>query len=192
MSYPVEMKSMNCISHTGRMPMWAAPAAAPMIAASEIGVSITRCSPYFAAKPSVTLNAPPYAPMSSPRQKTFLSRSISSNNASRIASRYVISDIVRSPTRRALVDLDCRLDSLSEPERRDHRGISVNADKRIGGIGHRRCFRLVGGAVDLVLHSRDDRVELCLRKPFAEQPPDVPVDRIVLFSAAVHLAAPHL
>src|SRR5438445_3502923 len=32
------MKSMNCISATGRMPMWAAPAAAPTIAASEIGV----------------------------------------------------------------------------------------------------------------------------------------------------------
>ena len=50
---------MNCISHTGRIPICAAPAAAPMIAASEIGVSITRSAPYFAAKPSVTLNAPP-------------------------------------------------------------------------------------------------------------------------------------
>src|SRR5881397_1603691 len=28
MSYAQEMKSMNCISATGRMPMWAAPAAA--------------------------------------------------------------------------------------------------------------------------------------------------------------------
>ena len=62
---------MNCISHTGRMPMWAAPAAAPTIAASESGVSMTRCSPKRACRPSVTLNAPPYAPMSSPRQKTF-------------------------------------------------------------------------------------------------------------------------
>ena len=33
---------MNCISHTGRSPMCAAPAAAPTIAASAIGVSITR------------------------------------------------------------------------------------------------------------------------------------------------------
>ena len=53
------MKSMNCISATGRIPMWAAPAAAPTIAASEIGVSITRSSPNCFAKPSVTLKAPP-------------------------------------------------------------------------------------------------------------------------------------
>ena len=54
---------------------------------SEIGVSMTRESPKRVSNPSVTLNAPPYAPMSSPRQKTSPSRSISSNSASRIASR---------------------------------------------------------------------------------------------------------
>jgi hypothetical protein len=43
MSYALAMKSMNCISTTGRIPMCAAPAAAPTIAISEIGVSITRC-----------------------------------------------------------------------------------------------------------------------------------------------------
>ena len=53
------MKSMNCISQTGRIPMCAAPAAAPTIAASEIGVSITRFSPNRSYSPSVTLNAPP-------------------------------------------------------------------------------------------------------------------------------------
>ena len=36
------MKSMNCISATGRMPIIAAPIAAPTIAVSEIGVSMTR------------------------------------------------------------------------------------------------------------------------------------------------------
>jgi hypothetical protein len=41
------MKSMNCISATGRIPMCAAPAAAPTIAASAIGVSMTRDSPNF-------------------------------------------------------------------------------------------------------------------------------------------------
>ena len=50
---------MNCISHTGRMPMCAAPAAAPTMAASESGVSMTRRSPNRAWSPSVTLNAPP-------------------------------------------------------------------------------------------------------------------------------------
>ncbi len=50
---------MNCISHTGRSPMCAAPAAAPTMAASEIGVSITRDSPKRVWNPSVTLKAPP-------------------------------------------------------------------------------------------------------------------------------------
>src|SRR3954466_2697152 len=43
--------------------------------------------------PSVTLNAPPYTPMSSPMQKTAGSRSISSQMPSRIASRYVTAAI---------------------------------------------------------------------------------------------------
>ncbi len=53
------MKSMNCISATGRMPMYAAPIAAPTIADSEIGVSITRFGPKRSSNPAVTLNAPP-------------------------------------------------------------------------------------------------------------------------------------
>ena len=50
---------MNCISATGRMPIIAAPIAAPTIAVSEIGVSMTRSSPNSPTSPSVTLNAPP-------------------------------------------------------------------------------------------------------------------------------------
>src|SRR5215510_12727535 len=60
----------------------------PMIADSEIGVSITRISPNSSYRPCVAPNAPPYAPTSSPRTKTFGSRRISSASASRIASRY--------------------------------------------------------------------------------------------------------
>ena len=45
MSKQQAMKSMNCISATGRMPMYAAPIAAPTMAVSEIGVSMTRASP---------------------------------------------------------------------------------------------------------------------------------------------------
>ena len=41
------------------MPMYEAPMAAPTIAASEIGVSMTRFSPNLSMQPSVTLNAPP-------------------------------------------------------------------------------------------------------------------------------------
>ena len=53
------MKSMNCISATGRMPMYAAPIAAPMIAVSAIGVSMTRSAPNRVNSPSVALKAPP-------------------------------------------------------------------------------------------------------------------------------------
>ena len=50
---------MNCISQTGRMPMCAAPAAAPTKPVSLIGVSITRSAPNRSSSPSVTLKAPP-------------------------------------------------------------------------------------------------------------------------------------
>ncbi len=69
---------MNCISATGLNPMRLAPIAAPTIAASLIGVSITRSAPKRSRKPSVNLKAPPYRPMSSPRRKTDSSASISS------------------------------------------------------------------------------------------------------------------
>src|SRR5712671_1069687 len=156
------MKSMNCNSHTGRIPICAAPAAAPMIAASEIGVSITRCSPYLAISPSVTLNAPPYAPMSSPKQKTFWSRSISSNNASRIASRYVTSDIVRPPAGWALVHLYRRFDALAEPERSQSWRVGVDPDYRVGRLRHRLRLGFVGSSIDLFLHPLVDRHELRL------------------------------
>jgi hypothetical protein len=87
MSKQQAMKSMNWISQTGRMPMYDAPIADPTIAASEIGVSITRFSPNLSISPSVTLKAPPYAPTSSPMTNTRSSRPISSNSACRMASR---------------------------------------------------------------------------------------------------------
>jgi hypothetical protein len=59
MSYPQVMKSMNCISAIGRMPISAAPEAAPMMAISEIGVSITRSAPKRSMRPALVLNAPP-------------------------------------------------------------------------------------------------------------------------------------
>ena len=66
-SKPQEMKSANCISQTGFSPSIAAPTAAPMIAFSASGVSITRSAPNSSTKPSVTLKAPPNAPTSSPK-----------------------------------------------------------------------------------------------------------------------------
>ncbi len=54
-----EMKSENCISHTGRMPIKAAPVHEPTMAVSDRGESITRSSPNSCWNPCVTLNAPP-------------------------------------------------------------------------------------------------------------------------------------
>ena len=62
------MKSMNMISSTGRMPDWAAPIATPVIAASLIGVSITRSAPNSSARPAVAVYGPPSA-TSSPRTR---------------------------------------------------------------------------------------------------------------------------
>src|SRR5262245_33209101 len=55
----------------------AIPMAMPTMAPSASGVSITRCSPNLARRPSVTRNTPPSTPMSSPRTRTSSSRSIS-------------------------------------------------------------------------------------------------------------------
>jgi hypothetical protein len=60
------MKSAYWNSATGRKPSIADPTDIPMIVSSAIGVSITRSSPNRSRKPSVTLKAPPYTPMSSP------------------------------------------------------------------------------------------------------------------------------
>src|SRR4029450_7851479 len=85
------MKSAYWNSATGRRPSIAAPSAVPTIVSSTIGVSITRVGPNRSMNPSVTLNAPPYPPMSSPSRNTRSSRSISSQSASAIATRYVAS-----------------------------------------------------------------------------------------------------
>src|SRR5437667_3913809 len=65
------------------------PQAAPIMALSLIGVSITRSQPKRSSKPSLVLNAPPYTPTSSPIKMTAGSRSISSNMACLMASRKV-------------------------------------------------------------------------------------------------------
>ena len=54
----------------GRRPVIAAPIAAPKIACSDIGVSITLSFPNSSNKPTVALKTPPAAPTSSPIKKT--------------------------------------------------------------------------------------------------------------------------
>ena len=46
---------MNMISSTGRLPDWAAPIETPQIAASLIGVLMTRSVPNSSASPAVTV-----------------------------------------------------------------------------------------------------------------------------------------
>src|SRR4030095_13986499 len=70
----------------------------PMIADSEIGVSTQRASPNSSNRPCVTPKAPPYGPTSSPSTNTFGSRRISSNSASRMASRYDSSRLIPAST----------------------------------------------------------------------------------------------
>jgi hypothetical protein len=81
------MKSPNMISITGRIPVTAAPNAAPAMASSEIGVSKTRSWPWRSWRPGVVMNTPPASATSSPKKTTDGSRSISSSSASRIALR---------------------------------------------------------------------------------------------------------
>src|SRR5436190_353340 len=97
MSKAQAMKSMNWNSTTGRIPTYAAPIAAPTKPSSASGVSRTRSGPNFSRNPSVTRNAPPYLPMSSPMRKTDLSASISSQRPREIAWRNVSSGIALPP-----------------------------------------------------------------------------------------------
>src|SRR5438045_2831335 len=97
MSKAQAMKSMNWNSTTGRIPTYAAPIAAPTKPSSASGVSRTRSGPNFSRNPSVTRNAPPYLPMSSPMRKTDLSASISSQIPREIAWRKVSSGISLPP-----------------------------------------------------------------------------------------------
>src|SRR6185437_319781 len=150
-SKPQEMKSANCISHTGRRPSTAAPTAAPMIAFSASGVSHTRPAPNSSTKPSVTLKAPPNAPMSSPRQKTVSSARISSRSPSEIAWRYVSSGI-------AGLLLPVRPGRVAVAELRVLRG--EHALPSAGRVGHRLLERPLGLLLDLLLHRGANRLDV--------------------------------
>src|ERR1700675_1794202 len=98
--------------------------------------------------------------MSSPMQMTSGSRSISSNSPWRMASRYVVSAIVGSPARGALVDLDRGPYALAVPERGCAGRIGIDAVQRIARLRRRRRLRFVRGLIDLGDHSRVDPLEL--------------------------------
>ena len=75
------------MSTIGQSPVIAAPAAAPEIAASEIGQSRTRSGPNSSNIPTEVPKSPPKTPTSSPIKRTFSSRRISSDIARIMVSR---------------------------------------------------------------------------------------------------------
>jgi hypothetical protein len=79
------MKSPNCISATGRMPLTDNPIAAPTMRLSASGVSTTREAPNSSISPCVTRKTPPARPTSSPITITDSSARISSASPSAIA-----------------------------------------------------------------------------------------------------------
>ncbi len=78
-------KSAKRISTTGRVPAMAAPKAAPMIAASDMGASLTRAAPNSSRNPLYCPKTPP-RPRSSPTHQTAGSARISAASAARAAS----------------------------------------------------------------------------------------------------------
>jgi len=103
------------------------PQAAPMMALSLMGVSITRSQPKRSSKPSLVLNAPPYTPTSSPMTTTAGSRSISSNMACLMASRKVTGPPLPLPPAALLLGLPlaitylrllCCVDEAPQPHER--------------------------------------------------------------------------
>src|SRR4051812_37811535 len=127
--------------------------------------------------------------MSSPRQMTSGSRSISSKSPWRMASRYVVSAIVRPPARRALVAVDRGPDTLPIPERRHLSRIGVDAPQRVRRLRRRRGFRLVGGSVDLAGDPDIDPFHVRGRNTMLlGELADVAIQRIVLAGPAFDLA----
>src|SRR5215218_1674260 len=170
------MKSANCISATGFIPSMAQPTAVPTIAFSASGVSHTRFSPNSSKKPSVILNAPPKAPMSSPRQNTDSSARISSRRPSEIACRYVSSGT------RALRAAPARPWRLPVAQL----GIAVreHAVRCVGGVGHRLLECPPGFAVELFLDRGPDRLHV---DPVRFQPLLVGADRVARLPLLEHL-----
>src|SRR5262249_32283101 len=135
---------------------------------------MTRHGPNSSWKPSVTLNAPPYTPTSSPSTNTRLSRRISCRRPSLIACRYVRSAIDGSHllvVRRVEV-LGGRIDALEQRRR----------------VGHRRLLRALQRAVQQLLHVARDLVLLVVRHlDVLAQPAAIALERIALRPALEEL-----
>src|SRR4051794_12721404 len=150
------------------MPVIAAPTEAPTMAASEIGVSITRSWPNSSDSPSVTVKPPPKppgTPRSSPSRKTEGSARIATRSASRSASVM--------PMRRGPVDSAAGESGIirvtATPSVGENVGEAVSGQRL--GARHGEGDRLL----DLRLAGALDRFQLALallelvEEPLAEQ-----------------------
>src|SRR6185369_3452975 len=114
------------------------PMAAPTIADSDRGVSITRSAPKRSCRPSVTRNTPPSRPTSSPRMTIRLSRSISWRRARLMACtmlRCAISEFLQLP---GLTRAE-RCAGMFEHLRRDRREDGFHGQHRVVD-GHGRAL----------------------------------------------------
>src|SRR3990172_4298025 len=121
------------------------PMAIPTIAPSASGVSMTRCSPNFLRRPSVTRNTPSSTPTSSPRTMTSSSRSISWWSARLIALTIVslrLSAVCRVIPGSSALDLCGRLEI---PRRRLPLGLELGGALRVDVLEDLHQVRLHPG-----------------------------------------------
>src|SRR5215203_2180399 len=127
------MKSANCISATGRIPLTDRPMAEPTIRLSASGVSITLAVPNSSSNPCVTLKTPPALPTSSPSTITDSSERISSASPSWMAcSRFFVA-----------------IGTLS---------LRVDAGEHVFGIGERGVLGVFARLCDLSLYTLRDLI----------------------------------
>src|SRR5436190_3162703 len=136
--------------------------------------------------------------MSSPMQKTSASRSISSNSASRMASRYVISGIrfrgggEGAPSFRPLVRCHDAV-ALAVPVRLRTRGIGIDALQRVERLWWGGLLGFIRRCVDLVAYAHIDGSELpSVEIEFIEESFAVSVDGIVLAFPSLDLSRRHI
>ena len=125
------MKSMNCISAIGRMPMSAAPEAAPTMAISEIGVSMTRSRTEVVDQPGAGL------------ERAAVDADVLADEEDALVARHLFGCM-------ACADgVDVESVSGSFP-------VSIAGEqshRRFFAARHRRALRFVGGGVDFALHA---------------------------------------
>src|SRR5215510_10544845 len=128
--------------------------AAPTIADSDRGVSITRSSPKISNRSWVTRKTPPFFPTSSPRSSTRESFSISCFKAKLIASTIVSVAMVTSLSGLPSVSFEKSFHLLSKLGGK----LMKHETKHVPRVGRRHVFRFVHRFFDFVFGVRTHRV----------------------------------